>query len=227
MPVNLHRACGLIFHLSRSLKKTGYPTQKPLKLLERIIKASSNQNDVVLDPFCGCATACVAAEKLGRQWIGIDISIDAEDITKLRLQDEVDNARLDPEHPNWFDPLSDVVVSTKPPKPTTPIDRSGQIFIEDLFRLPSRDYTQTELQDFHSKKHLLYGNQEGKCNGCLYPLPFRNMTIDHIIPRVETGGVPDDHIENLQLLCGACNSVKGRRPQYYLINKLREDGIRY
>ena len=55
-------------------ERTGYPTQKPLALLERIIKASSNLNDLVLDPFCGCATALVAAEKLERQWIGIDLS---------------------------------------------------------------------------------------------------------------------------------------------------------
>ena len=55
-------------------ERVGYPTQKPLALLERIIKASSNEGDVVLDPFCGCATACVAAENLGRRWIGIDIS---------------------------------------------------------------------------------------------------------------------------------------------------------
>lgn len=52
----------------------GYPTQKPLVLLERIIKASSNRGDVVLDPFCGCGTAVHAAEKLGRRWIGIDIT---------------------------------------------------------------------------------------------------------------------------------------------------------
>ena len=55
-------------------ERVGYPTQKPLALLERIIKASSNEGDVVLDPFCGCATACVAADKLGRKWVGIDIS---------------------------------------------------------------------------------------------------------------------------------------------------------
>ena len=51
-------------------ERIGYPTQKPLPLLEHIIKASSNEGDVVLDPFCGCATACVAAENLGRRWIG-------------------------------------------------------------------------------------------------------------------------------------------------------------
>ena len=55
-------------------ERVGYPTQKPLKLLNRIIEASSNPGDMVLDPFCGCATACVAAENLGREWVGIDIS---------------------------------------------------------------------------------------------------------------------------------------------------------
>ena len=54
---------------------TGYPTQKPLALLERIILASSNEGDLVLDPFCGCGTAIVAAQGLGRQWLGIDINI--------------------------------------------------------------------------------------------------------------------------------------------------------
>ena len=55
-------------------ERVGYPTQKPLALLDRIIKASSNAGDVVLDPFAGCATACVSAETLGRKWIGIDLS---------------------------------------------------------------------------------------------------------------------------------------------------------
>ena len=53
-------------------ERTGYPTQKPLALYERIIKASSNEGDLVLDPFAGCATTCVAAERLGREWIAID-----------------------------------------------------------------------------------------------------------------------------------------------------------
>ena len=55
-----------------SAERIGYPTQKPLALYERIIKASSNEGDMVLDPFCGCATTPVAAERLGRQWIGMD-----------------------------------------------------------------------------------------------------------------------------------------------------------
>ena len=70
---------------SQAKERTGYPTQKPLALLERIIKASSKKGDVVLDPFCGCATACVAAEKLGRQWIGIDLSPMAYTLVRERL----------------------------------------------------------------------------------------------------------------------------------------------
>ena len=68
---------------------TGYPTQKPLVLLGRIIKASSNKGDIVLDPFCGCATTCVAAEGLNRQWIGIDISIKAYELVQLRIKKEI------------------------------------------------------------------------------------------------------------------------------------------
>lgn len=69
-------------------EKLGYPTQKPLALLERIIRASSNKGDLVLDPFCGCATACSAAERLDRQWIGIDISPKAIDLLSVRLVTE-------------------------------------------------------------------------------------------------------------------------------------------
>ena len=68
-------------------ERTGYPTQKPLELLERIVSASSNPDDVVLDPFCGCATACVAAEKLGRKWVGIDISEKAVELVNMRLRE--------------------------------------------------------------------------------------------------------------------------------------------
>ena len=72
-----------------SKERTGYPTQKPIALLERIIKASSNEGDIVLDPFCGCATTCIAAEKLNRKWIGIDVSIKAYEIVKERIQKEI------------------------------------------------------------------------------------------------------------------------------------------
>jgi site-specific DNA-methyltransferase (adenine-specific) len=71
-----------------SAERLGYPTQKPLPLLERIIQASSNENDIVLDAFCGCGTALVAAQKLKRQWIGIDISPTACRVMAKRLKDK-------------------------------------------------------------------------------------------------------------------------------------------
>ncbi len=72
---------------TRSNEFLGYPTQKPLQLLERIIKTSSNENDIVLDGFCGCGTALVAAQNLKRQWIGIDISPTACRVMAKRLRD--------------------------------------------------------------------------------------------------------------------------------------------
>ena len=70
-----------------SSERLGYPTQKPLPLLERVIKSSSNANDIVLDAFCGCGTALVAAQNLGRQWIGIDVSPTACRVMAKRLRD--------------------------------------------------------------------------------------------------------------------------------------------
>ncbi len=71
-------------------ERLGYATQKPLALLERIIKASSNPGDVVLDPFCGCGTTLEAAHQLGRRWIGIDIAIHAiKRVARMRLQDRL------------------------------------------------------------------------------------------------------------------------------------------
>ncbi|MDN4608196.1 DNA methyltransferase [Sporosarcina highlanderae] len=71
-----------------SKERVGYPTQKPLKLLERILLAATNPGDTILDPFCGCGTAVVAAERLGRKWIGIDITHIAITTIKDRLNDE-------------------------------------------------------------------------------------------------------------------------------------------
>ena len=70
----------------RDNERTGYPTQKPLALLDRIIKASSNENDTVFDPFCGCATTLVAADRLQRDWIGIDISAKAAELVVERIR---------------------------------------------------------------------------------------------------------------------------------------------
>jgi site-specific DNA-methyltransferase (adenine-specific) len=91
---------------SQAKERVGYPTQKPIPLLERIISASSNEGDVVLDPFCGCGTTIEACEKLGRRWIGIDIAAKAVEVTERRFADR----ELPPPSVEWFPPDIDAAL---------------------------------------------------------------------------------------------------------------------
>lgn len=77
--------------INTSKERTGYPTQKPLALLDRIIRASTNEGDIVLDPFCGCATTCVQAYRLDRKWIAIDIESKTVDVLLQRLEESLMN----------------------------------------------------------------------------------------------------------------------------------------
>ena len=81
----------------KSKERLDYPTQKPVGLLERIINASSNQGQTILDPFCGCGTTIHAAQNLGRQWIGIDICVNACKVIERRLRDHFDSIWTDVE----------------------------------------------------------------------------------------------------------------------------------
>lgn len=118
------------------------------------------------------------------------------------------------------------VVHAKEPPDRTDFIEPRQMHFEGLFGVKDQSMLETlsyrELRQFKTNKHILFGMQGGKCAGCQVSFHFRNMTIDHIKPRSQDGS---DHITNLQLLCGACNSTKGNRPQSYLIERLREDGI--
>lgn len=80
---------------ARAKERLGYPTQKPVALLERVIEISSNPGDVILDPFCGCGTTLAAAAKLDRRWVGVDISPTACDLIKRRLARQGVSARID------------------------------------------------------------------------------------------------------------------------------------
>ena len=165
-------------------ERTGYPTQKPLELLDRIIKASSSESGIVLDPFCGCATTCVAADRLQREWIGIDISPKAAQLVVERIKSDQGL-------------FQDITHRTDVPKRT------------DLGDIPRYNTPENKQQ--------LYGKQEGYCNGCKEHFQSRLLEVDHIIA-TSVGGT--DHIDNLQLLCSACNRVKGNRGQEYLLTKL-------
>ena len=172
----------------RNKERMGYPTQKPLAVLERIIEASSDPGDVVLDPFCGCATALVAADRLDRQWVGIDLSPLAAKLVNSRLRDDMGL---------FFD-------------------------IHHRTDIPHRTDLGT-LANYRTHRHTLYGRQEGVCAGCEVMFPFRNMTVDHIVPQSKGDS---DHLANLQLLCAACNSTKGVRPQEEFIATLKREGLR-
>lgn len=186
---------------------TGYPTQKPLSLLERIIKASSNEGDTVLDPFCGCATTCIAAEKLGRQWIGIDVSQKAYQLVQARVEKEV-----------WGNPDSLYKNEGAIPKIISRDDIPSRT-VQD----PDHLEVSTDNASMRDKKRTLYGYQAGVCKGCDMHFQIQNLTVDHIVPRESGGG---DEIENLMLLCGHCNSVKGHRGDLaYLKSMLRGKNI--
>ena len=168
-------------------ERIDYPTQKPLALLERIIRASSNPGDTILDPFAGCATACVAAEALGRQWVGIDLSAKAVELVNRRLQDAMGSLF----HHRFVTARTDIPRRTDIDAP----------------------------KNYRQNKHVLYGQQEGRCGGCRTHFEFRHFEVDHKVPRSKAGG---DNIGNLQLLCASCNRIKGDRPQEYLVARLAE-----
>ncbi len=166
--------------------RLGYPTQKPIELLLHVIESSSQPDDVVFDPFCGCATACIAAEQRQRNWVGIDISGKAADLIAMRFGDEIGGITYKGAH------RTDIPHRT------------------DLGKLPRYNGT--------ANKQKLYGEQEGNCAGCNTHFEARNLEVDHIIAQ-QKGGT--DHIENLQLLCGSCNRIKGNRGMEYLRIKLQ------
>ena len=170
---------------SDRVERTGYPTQKPVALLDRIIKASTNAGDTVLDPFCGCATACIAAEKLQRRWVGIDISPKAAELVRQRMRDELGM-------------FYDGAHRTDIPSRT------------DLGKLPRASSPENRTR--------LYGEQRGHCAGCADHFEARHLEVDHIIARRKGG---TDHPDNLQLLCGNCNRIKGQRGMEYLLVKLQ------
>lgn len=182
---------GLAIAARQKQEYKNYPTQKPLALLRRIIQASSSPGDIVFDPFCGCATTCVAADELQRNWMGIDISPKAVELTVERIRDQQGM-------------FKDIIARKDLPQRT------------DLGKIPK--YNAPENRKY------LYGEQGGHCNGCGEHFQPQHLVVDHIIAKSQGG---TDAVDNLQLLCNHCNSVKGDRGQEYLISRVAGQKIKY
>ena len=176
-----------------SKERVGYPTQKPVVLYERIIKASSNKGDIVLDPFAGCATTPVAAERLGRRWVAIDIWDGAIDVVRQRMED---NRQL----------LEDIPIihyTTKPPQRKD--NGEPAVLVLQTPRVRARRYPPPREQ----RSKLLLG-LGAYCQGCGRDYSFdpRVLEVDHVSPRADGG---TDAYDNLTLLCPPCNREKRDR----------------
>ena len=182
-------------------ERTGYPTQKPLALYKRMIEASSNPGDIVLDPFAGCATTCVAAEQLGRQWIGIDIREESGDVIRERLEREV-NANM-----AWND-----IVRTPTAAPERTDD--GETAAEELMLVsPTRVGRRIPLREVRERLIIRDGL---RCQGCGWePHQPDYLQVDHNKPKTLKGS---DEMDNLALLCDPCNRKKSNK---LTLNELR------
>ena len=179
-------------------ERTGWATQKPVALLERIIKASSNEGDVVLDPFCGCATACIAAERLKRQWIGMDVDTIAAEIMQQRMKDDTKLA------PEW-----------------------GGVRIIDAQKaasLPKRTDT-TPFRKTDADKRTLYERQNYKCASgdyCLTGSGTKQIEFMEFDRKLSGKRGGDYTWDNVHLLCSTCNGSKGAKTWNAFIKKLKD-----
>ena len=191
---------------SNATERSGWSTQKPVALYSRMILASSNPGDVVLDPFCGCATTLVAAENAGRKWIGIDRDEEAERQVVLQL--------------NKLNQGTETEAQDELGK-----DWGRRVIIRHCDNKRKEHPVRDDLGEFeHYKKHFdrLYTEQAGICAGCDHHYDAKVMHVDHDFPRAKGG---QDNIENLQVLCSGCNSRKGTGTLSQLREKNRRLGL--
>lgn len=188
--------------------RVGYPTQKPLELYGRFIATSPTENDIVLDPFAGCATTLIAAEKLQRRWVGIDIWDNAKTVVLQRL------AREGLTQPGGRMGLldEDVHCCREPPTRTD----HGQIAVPFL-RVQERVHEPQGPRMSRAEMYSFLLEQHGpKCQGCdrRFDDP-RYLELDHNTPRSD-GGL--NHLSNRILLCGPCSRAKSN---VYTLSGLR------
>lgn len=199
-------------------ESANYPTQKPLALYERIISASSNKGDIVLDPFAGCATTCIAAEKLGRQWVGIDIWNKVENVVLKRLEEErlkaPKYARRKKALANELLFAEDIHLTSKLPVRTDD-GLKAVPFLKTTLRV---DEPKGEKMSRAKMVEVLVERYGLICRGCdrKFDDP-RYLELDHNTPRSD-GGL--NHISNRILLCTPCNRLKSNT---YTLSGLRKE----
>ncbi len=226
-------------------EKMAYPTQKPLKLLERIIKASSNEGDVVLDPFCGCATTLIAAETLNRKWIGIDQNKQAFYMNYYRMRSKlIAEVTSNDEQTTFLNEPLEKNSGTKTKDVGFILQRNFNSYRKDLPTLndkardkevdraikDSQSLDEKYMANLKEEAKILKGNQKNEfreklrlkqnntCKICKTKL-YDAFHLDRIIPGSEGGKYVE---ENLQILCSSCNLSKNRNTNLYLIKKLFE-----
>ena len=191
-------------------ERTGSPDQKPIALYERIIKASSNEGDLVLDPFCGCATTIIAAHNLNRRWVGIDRRTDARYHVVCRMAgisaEEREKLEKRPDLADWLHRQMDKYESyyrTQPPVRTDTGDTAAPT-LEPVYP------TDEEYRMTHNEMLNILIERFGlRCWGCDFEaLDERYLDLDHIDPK-SNGGT--NHLDNRALLCGPCNRKKASR----------------
>ena len=200
-------------------ERTGSPDQKPLALYERIIRASSNPGDLVLDPFAGCATTIIAARKHGRRWVGIDRRKDARFHVVMRMMDikAADAEKLHKERPDlsrWLNgrlKRYDAHYQTRAPERTDGGSPAAPL-LPPVF-LPIKGETPPWQRLTHGQMQGILNRIQAApndvglvvCAGCGRALEREFMELDHVIPKRDHG---ENYITNRVMLCRPCNRRK-------------------
>ena len=192
-----------------SQERTGSPDQKPLALYERIVLASSNEGDLVLDPFAGCATTIMAARKHNRRWVGIDRRKDARYHVVCRMAGvkakDAEEIRKRSDLAEWLDGQLgkyDAHYSADAPTRTD----TGEVAAPVLHPVFPFHASERSVLRHDQMRALLVERFGLQCWGCGFTPPsLRYLHLDHISPKTDGGG---DHLDNRALLCQVCNLDK-------------------
>ena len=200
-------------------ENTGSPDQKPLALYERIILASSNEGDLVLDPFAGCATTIIAARRHNRRWVGIDRRKDARYhiVCRMAAIPAAERAKLEqrPDLADWLNgqlAQYEAHFSTDAPVRTDAGETAAPA-------LPGVYIADERSKLRHSEMHAILWQQFGsQCWACDFVAPWPEyLELDHVNPKSDGGS---NHLDNRALLCRPCNGKKGNRKT---LSALRRD----